>query len=89
MGGVGNATQGTSKLADRSYYRIDLGKAQARFLSARSFYYETTESAWETLARGELSFTAPSGAHDIVVRAPGGASERIRIIGENALEPTR
>ncbi len=53
MGGVGNATQGTSKLADRSYYRVDLGRAQARYLSARSFYYETTESAWDTLARGD------------------------------------
>lgn len=53
MGGVGNATQGTSRLADRSYYRIDLGRAQAKFLSARSFYYETTESAWDTLARGD------------------------------------
>lgn len=53
MGGVGNATQGTNKLADRSYYRIDLAKAQAKFLSARSFYYETTEAAWEILARGD------------------------------------
>jgi alkylation response protein AidB-like acyl-CoA dehydrogenase len=53
MGGVGNATQGTSKLADRSYYRIDLGRAQAQYLSARAFYYEATESAWDVLARGD------------------------------------
>lgn len=48
-----------------------------------------TMKAGSAPARGELSFTAPSGAHDLVFRAPGGASERIRIIGENALEPTR
>ncbi|MDZ5456300.1 acyl-CoA dehydrogenase family protein [Azohydromonas lata] len=53
MGGVGNATQGTSKLADRSYYRMALGRAQAHYLSARAFYYEATESAWDVLARGD------------------------------------
>lgn len=53
MGGVGNATQGTSKLADRSYYRIDLGRAQAQYLGARAFYYEATASAWDVLARGD------------------------------------
>jgi hypothetical protein len=72
MGGVGNPTQGTSRLADRSYYRIDLGRAQAKFLSARSFYYETTEAAWDTLVRGDdlgveqtnlLRLSATNAAH--------------------------
>ena len=40
-------------------------------------------------ARGELHFRAPGGAHDLTVTAPGGARETIRVVGKNALEPTR
>lgn len=53
MGGAGSPTQGTPRLADRSYYRIDLAKAQARYRGARAFFYEATESAWNVLARGD------------------------------------
>lgn len=40
-------------------------------------------------ARGELHFRAPSGTHDMAFTAPGGAHMIIRVIGQNALEPTR
>jgi hypothetical protein len=40
-------------------------------------------------ARGELHFRAPSGSHDMAFTAPGGARMVVRVIGANALEPTR
>lgn len=40
-------------------------------------------------ARGELHFHAPSGTHDMAFTAPGGARETIRVVGHNAIEPTR
>lgn len=72
LGGVGSATQGTARLADRSYYRIDLGKAHAKYLAARAFFYEATDSAWQVLARGDalrpqqtnlLRLSATNAAH--------------------------
>ncbi len=40
-------------------------------------------------ARGELHFRAPAGSHDVVFTAPGGARTQVRVVGKNALEPTR
>jgi hypothetical protein len=40
-------------------------------------------------ARGELRLRVPSGTHDLAFTAPGGAREVIRVVGKNAIEPTR
>lgn len=40
-------------------------------------------------ARGELHFRAPSGTHDAVFHAPGGATQVVRVVGKPAIQPTR
>ncbi|PID01029.1 acyl-CoA dehydrogenase [Sporosarcina sp. P2] len=44
---------GAPKMADRAYVRISVAKAEAKLRSARAFFYETTESAWESILKGE------------------------------------
>jgi alkylation response protein AidB-like acyl-CoA dehydrogenase len=39
--------------ADRPYFRISLAKAEAHLRSARAFFYEITEQAWETVLAGD------------------------------------
>ena len=40
-------------------------------------------------ARGDLSFTAPLGNHDVVFTAPGGTRVQLRIVGRGVVTPTR
>jgi alkylation response protein AidB-like acyl-CoA dehydrogenase len=44
---------GAAKLIDRPYVHLELAKAEAILRSARAFFYETTESVWATLLRGD------------------------------------
>jgi alkylation response protein AidB-like acyl-CoA dehydrogenase len=44
---------GAPRLADRAYVHLELGKAEATLRSARAFFYETTEEAWQTLLAGD------------------------------------
>ncbi|PIC55933.1 acyl-CoA dehydrogenase [Sporosarcina sp. P12(2017)] len=44
---------GAPKMADRAYVRISVAKAEAKLRSARAFFYEATESAWESIQKGE------------------------------------
>jgi len=44
---------GAPKIADRAYVRISLAKAEARLRSARAFFYEATDSVWETILKGD------------------------------------
>ncbi len=37
----------------RPYIQAELGKAEARLRSARAFFYDTVEEAWETVSRGD------------------------------------
>ena len=39
--------------------------------------------------RGQLHFRAPSGTNDVRFTAPGGARQTVRVVGKNAIEPTR
>ena len=41
------------RLGDRAYIRISLAKAEATLRSARSFFYETTDAAWESIQKGD------------------------------------
>jgi indole-3-acetate monooxygenase len=53
MGGVTKTITGAPRLADRGYYRLDLARAEATWRSARGFFYETAETAWDTVLRGD------------------------------------
>lgn len=44
---------GAPKMVDRTYLRIAVAKAEASLRSARAFFYEATESAWESILRGD------------------------------------
>ncbi|MFD1708961.1 acyl-CoA dehydrogenase family protein [Siminovitchia sediminis] len=44
---------GAPKMAERAYLRISLAKAEASLRSARAFFYEATESAWESILKGD------------------------------------
>ena len=44
---------GAPKMADRAYLRISFAKAEASLRSARAFFYEATDSAWESIMRGD------------------------------------
>ncbi|MGW4489522.1 flavin-dependent monooxygenase [Amycolatopsis sp. NPDC004368] len=44
---------GAPKLADRSYYRSGIARAQAAFSSARAWFYEVTEQVWQGVLTGD------------------------------------
>ncbi|WP_338449813.1 acyl-CoA dehydrogenase family protein [Niallia oryzisoli] len=44
---------GAPKMADRAYVRISIAKAEATLRSARAFFYETTDAAWESIMKGD------------------------------------
>lgn len=48
-----NGYTGAPKMAERAYLRISLAKAEASLRSARAFFYEATESAWESILKGD------------------------------------
>ena len=53
MSEAANPVPGVTALADRSYFRTALAKAEADWRSARAFFYETAEQAWEVLLAGD------------------------------------
>ncbi|MGV2292215.1 acyl-CoA dehydrogenase family protein [Trinickia sp. YCB016] len=81
MSGGRKTTTGAPQLADRAYYRIELAKAEAQLRSARAFFYDATESVWESILKGDevtheqislLRLSATQVAHqgaDVVTRA--------------------
>ncbi|MFS2116492.1 acyl-CoA dehydrogenase family protein [Herbaspirillum frisingense] len=52
MSGGRVAITGAPKLADRSYVRIEVAKAEARLRSARAFLYDATSEVWESILAG-------------------------------------
>lgn len=53
VGAGAQGITGAPKLADRAYYRIDIAKAEASLRSARAFFYDVTEEAFESILRGD------------------------------------
>lgn len=53
MSGGRVAITGAPKLADRSYVRIEVAKAEAKLRSARGFLYETTDEVWQSILAGQ------------------------------------
>jgi len=53
MAGGRTGITGAPKMADRPYLRISVAKAEAELRSARGFFYETTEAAWDSVLKGD------------------------------------
>ncbi|EJN00313.1 acyl-CoA dehydrogenase family protein [Herbaspirillum sp. YR522] len=53
MSGGRVAITGAPKLADRSYVRIEVAKAEAHLRSARAFLYEVTHEVWQSILAGK------------------------------------
>jgi alkylation response protein AidB-like acyl-CoA dehydrogenase len=53
---------GAPGLADRAYVQSGLAKAEAHLRSARAFFYEATDEAWEVLTRGDDLTRQQTGA---------------------------
>lgn len=52
MSGGRVAITGAPKLADRSYVRIEVAKAEAKLRSARAFLYDATSEVWNSILAG-------------------------------------
>ncbi|MFL9869139.1 acyl-CoA dehydrogenase family protein [Paraburkholderia fungorum] len=52
MAGGRKTTTGAPQLAERAYYRIELAKAEAQLRSARAFFYDTTDTVWQSILAG-------------------------------------
>jgi len=59
---------GAAQLADRSYARIALGKAEAALRSARAFFYEVTDEVFETVSSGTPATTAQASSIRLAAR---------------------
>jgi alkylation response protein AidB-like acyl-CoA dehydrogenase len=55
MSGGRVAITGAPKLADRSYVRIEVAKAEARLRSARAFLYDATNEVWQSILAGPVT----------------------------------
>ena len=44
---------GAPRLADRAYFRAQLGRAEAGWRSARAFFYEASDQAWDSILAGD------------------------------------
>ncbi|GAB3473432.1 acyl-CoA dehydrogenase family protein [Nocardiopsis coralliicola] len=44
---------GAPKLADRAYYRTGIAESEVALRSARAYFYETAEEAWQTVLAGD------------------------------------
>lgn len=53
MAGGAKIMPGAPKLADRAYYRTELARGEAKWRSARAFFYESSERAWDVLLAGD------------------------------------
>ncbi|MDT0356876.1 acyl-CoA dehydrogenase family protein [Herbaspirillum huttiense F1] len=52
MAGGAKIMPGALRLADRAYYKIKLGVSEAKWRSARMFFYDACEQAWEQIVAG-------------------------------------
>lgn len=52
MAGGAKIMPGALRLSDRAYYKIKLGVCEAKWRSARMFFYDACEQAWEQIVAG-------------------------------------
>lgn len=81
ISGGTKTTTGAPRLADRAYFRIELGRAEAQWRSARAFFYQASADAWDAIMAGHpvtpeqaslLRLSATHAAHvcaDVVQQA--------------------
>ncbi|MFE6615253.1 acyl-CoA dehydrogenase family protein [Amycolatopsis sp. NPDC057786] len=62
VGSGRSGVTGAPKLADRAYYRTGLAEAEATMRSARAYFYEVTDEAWQTVLDGD-PVTPEQNAH--------------------------
>jgi alkylation response protein AidB-like acyl-CoA dehydrogenase len=97
MAGGRVAITGAPKLADRSYVRIEVAKAEARLRAARAFFYDATGDAWRSILSGNpvtseqvalLRLTAVDAARagDEVVRSMYGLAGTTAIYTSHPLQ---
>ncbi|WP_458352739.1 acyl-CoA dehydrogenase family protein [Peribacillus frigoritolerans] len=53
IAGGRSSITGAPKMANRAYLRIAVAKSEASLRSARAFFYEATDSAWDSILRGD------------------------------------
>ncbi|MCO5397627.1 acyl-CoA dehydrogenase family protein [Ralstonia soli] len=53
MAGGRSGITGAPKMADRAYLRIAVAKAEATLRSARAFFYDATDAAWDSILKGD------------------------------------
>ncbi|MFG6082446.1 acyl-CoA dehydrogenase family protein [Paracoccus litorisediminis] len=53
MSGGAKIMPNAARLADRAYFRTHLAQAEAQFRSARLFFYDSAERAWDFLLAGD------------------------------------
>lgn len=74
------AITGAPSIGARPYIQADLGKAEARLGSARSYFYEAIEEAWEDILAGrELSHEAHVRLRLSATEAAHGGAEAARM----------
>ncbi|KEP68304.1 acyl-CoA dehydrogenase [Thioclava dalianensis] len=53
VSGAAKITAGHARLCDRGYFLSAIGECEADLRSARAFFYEAAEGAWDSLLRGD------------------------------------
>jgi alkylation response protein AidB-like acyl-CoA dehydrogenase len=53
MAGGPKLMPGAARLSDRAYFKSELARGEAKWRSARAFFYESSERAWEILLSGD------------------------------------
>nr|WP_319249501.1 acyl-CoA dehydrogenase family protein [uncultured Celeribacter sp.] len=53
VSGAAKLMVGQSRLCERGYFQLGLAQAEAKLRSARAFFYEAAEEAWEMLLKGD------------------------------------
>jgi alkylation response protein AidB-like acyl-CoA dehydrogenase len=97
MAGGRVAITGAPKLADRSYVRIEVAKAEARLRGARGFFYGVTDEVWQSILAGNpvtpeqvamlrLSAVDAARAGDDVVRQMYGLAGTTAIYSSHPLQ---
>jgi alkylation response protein AidB-like acyl-CoA dehydrogenase len=93
MGSGGKGITGAPRLADRAYYKTELARGEAKWRSARAFFYETQEQAWDMLMAGDpvsqeqanlLRLSATWAAHSCAEVV----QDAYRIAGMSAIQQT-
>jgi alkylation response protein AidB-like acyl-CoA dehydrogenase len=53
MAGGAKLMPGAARLSDRAYFKSELARGEAKWRSARAFFYESSERAWDVLLAGD------------------------------------